>query len=324
MGMDVYFYEAFEEEAQAIRNMLPADLSAGFTWKTIQEAADTTPPAKIISIRTQSAIPVEWASDLSGILTRSTGYDHVTDYLNSVSSDISAGHLPLYCNRAVAEQAMLLWTALLRRLPQQMQSFRKFHRDGLTGRECLGKTLLIVGVGNIGHQVVQIGRGLGMNVLGVDLIEKHPDVTYTSLEASLPQADIIVCSMNLTPDNTGFFDRNRLTQAKPGVIFVNIARGEMSPSQHLLEMLNEGHLGGVGLDVYDSEKQLAVALRSGSSCCDSPSVASTLELSQHPNVITTPHNAFNTQEAVQRKAAQSIESIVHFMQTGRFTSEVLS
>ena len=67
-------------------------------------------------------------------------------------------------DRAVAEQAILLVMALLRKLPQQTQQFPRFHRDGLTGHECAGKKLLVVGVGNIGSEVVRIGQALGMAV----------------------------------------------------------------------------------------------------------------------------------------------------------------
>ena len=79
--MDVFFYEAFEEEEKAIKRYLPADIQAGFSCKTIQEYGSAVPAAQIISIRTQSVIPIEWAQKLSGILSRSTGYDHLTAYL---------------------------------------------------------------------------------------------------------------------------------------------------------------------------------------------------------------------------------------------------
>ena len=132
--MDVFFYEAFEEEEKAIRHYLPADIQAGFSWKTIQEYGNPLPAAPLISIRTQSVIPLEWASKLSGILTRSTGYDHLTTYQKECGKSVQCGYLPLYCNRAVAEQAMLMWMAILRKLPQQVQNFATFYRDGITGQ----------------------------------------------------------------------------------------------------------------------------------------------------------------------------------------------
>jgi D-lactate dehydrogenase len=303
--MHIWFYEAFEEEVTALRRYLPAEVKAGFTWKTIQESGDASPPARIISIRTQSAIPPAWFSQLDGLLARTTGWDHL------VGLPVKCGHLPLYCNRAVAEQAMLLWMALLRNLPQQMIQFVQFHRDGLTGAECAGKNLLVVGAGYIGSEVVKIGRGLGMNVRCVDIIPERADV---SIEEGLPWADIIVCTMNLTSKNRGYFNYARLKQARRGVLFVNVARGEMSPTADLARLLDEGHLGGLALDVFEDEGAMATALRSGKG---------SFVLQGRPNVILTPHNSFNTHEAVERKAEQSVQSVKHFLEQGRFLWEAV-
>ena len=315
--LNVFFYEAFEEEAEALKHYLPNYIKAGFTWKTIQEHGDSEPSAPVISIRTQSVIPGSWAGKLSGILSRSTGYDHIKTYLHKCRANIPCGYLPLYCSRAVAEQAMLLWMSLLRKLPQQMKQFTNFYRDGLTGYECEHRTLLVVGVGNVGYEVVRIGEGLGMKVLGVDIVKKHPSVSYVSIEEGIVQADIIVCAMNLTPENSGYFNYNLLKKAKQGAIFINIARGELSPSAALLLLLDEERIGGIALDVYNRESKLAVALRTGETS-DDKEVQATLVLSRRPNVITTPHNAFNTHEAVDRKASQSVQQLQHFLEHGGF------
>jgi D-lactate dehydrogenase len=327
MSYDVFCFEAFDEEQQMLRECMPEQVRAGYTWKTIQEAGDREPPAPLISVRTQSTIPVEWAGRLAGILTRSTGFDHVQSYRRRCGTNVPAGYLPLYCNRSVAEQAMLLWMALLRRLPRQMAHFAAFQRDDLTGRECFGKTLLSVGVGNIGSEVIRIASGLGMTALGVDLVERHDFVEYVAYEEGAPQADIVVCAMNLTAENRGYFHADRLRLAKPGVLLVNIARGELVPPADLLELLREGHVAGAGLDVYDEEAELAVALREGRlSVADAshpdPSVAATLALARRPDVIVLPHNAFNTVEAVERKAQQSVDALQSFVSGGQFTHPV--
>jgi D-lactate dehydrogenase len=315
---DVFFYEAFREEQEALRAALKeTGIRAGFAPDTIQECDAAVPPAPLISIRTQSLIPEGWAGRISGILTRSTGYDHVLDYRRRAGTDVVCGYLPLYCNRAVAEAAMLLWMALLRRLPRQLRHFQTFNRDGLTGAECYGKTLLVVGVGHIGSEAARIGQGLGMRVLGVDVVKKYHDVTYVALEEGLKAADVIVCAMNLTASNRGFFCYESLKAAKTGAVFVNIARGELSPSTGLKRLLDEGILGGVGLDVFDHEIDLAGWLRDGKAG-DHPETKAALELSRRDNVILTPHNAFNTAEAVERKALHSIRQIEHFIKQGGF------
>ena len=212
---------------------------------------------------------------------------------------------------------MLLWMALLRRLPQQVEQFRTFHRDGITGRECAGRTLLVVGVGNIGHEVCAIGRALRMRVLGVDVDPRHADVQYTDVASALPQADVLVAAMNLTRENTGYFDLSKFRRIRPGAVFVNISRGELSPSTTLLAALEAGHLSGVGLDVFDHEAKLAVALRSGTPTGDLE-VAAALALAGRDDCLLTPHNAFNSAEAVLRKSDHSVQQIVAFRERGRF------
>ena len=314
---DVFFYEAFEEEVVLLKDELDGNIKAGFSWMTIQEKGDSKPPARLISIRTQSIVPEAWSKNLSGILTRSTGYEHLRQYLNKTQHSLAGGYLPLYCNRAVAEQAMLLWMALLRKLNQQVSQFHHFNRDGLTGQETLNKTLLVVGIGNIGSEVSKIGQALGMKVLGVDLIEKFNFVEYTTIEKGLPRADIVVCAMNLNKLNRGYFCYDRLLKAPRGVIFINIARGEMSPAKDLLRLITEKHLGGLGMDVYNQESMLAVALRNQSPVADAE-LQATIQLAKMPNVIFTPHNAFNTAEALLRKSQQSAQQVISFIKSGKF------
>ncbi len=314
---DVFFYEAFAEEAAVLAAALPSSIHAGFTDLTIQETNAPEPPARIISLRTQSKIPNEWAGEIDALLSRSTGYDHLAAYRDRHPGGPACGYLPLYCARGVAEQAMLLWTALSRRLPAQLKQFETFHRDGITGREIAGKTLLVAGVGNIGGEIVRIGQGLDMRVYGVDPVQKHDFVNYVELDEKIGEADIIVCAMNLTAENRGIFDYEKLANAKPGALFINIARGELSPAADLLRLLEEKILGGVGLDVYENESELAVALRTGTASKDV-----VLKLNERVDVLCTPHNAFNTEKAVVRKSAQSVEQIEHFLKTGNFLWEV--
>jgi D-lactate dehydrogenase len=317
-AVDVHFYEAFAEEQAALKRLLPSTIAAGYTDRTIQESGDASPPARLISVRTQSRLPAAWAPELGGILSRSTGYDHLRAYAQAVREPPALGYLPLYCHRAVAEQAMLLWMALLRRLPRQQRQFKSFTRDGITGRECAGRTLAVVGVGRIGAEACAIGAALGMRVLGVDRAPSAPAVRHVAIEAALAEADVVVCAMDLTAENRGYFSRSRWRQAKPGAVFVNISRGELSPPTALLEALEEGRLAGVALDVYDRESELATALRSGGAASEDPEIQATLRLASREDVICTPHNAFNSEEAVERKSAHSVEQVVAFLATGAF------
>lgn len=315
--LDVFFYEAFAEEAAELARLIAAGIAAGYAAETIQESLHVTPPARLISIRTQSQIPVEWAAGLDAILARSTGYDHLVAFTAAAGRRLSLGYLPLYCSRAVAEHAMLLWMALLKKLPRQVAQFASFHRDGLTGSECEGLMLAVVGVGNIGREVCKIGAALGMKVVGVDRDPRHGDVEYVAIDAALAAADVIVCAMDLNATNRGYFDAARWARVKPGAVFVNVSRGELSTSSALVAALEAGQLAGVGLDAYDHESELAVALRTGRPSVD-PEVLAALALSQRDDCICTPHNAFNSRQAVERKSLHSVQQIVAFRERGEF------
>ena len=155
---------------------MPDGISAGFTWKTIQENGEKELPAKLISIRTQSEIPLDWANDLDGILTRSQGYDHVLQYRKDTGVDVSFKCLDNYCSRAVAEHAVFVMMCLFRKLKLQIKNFDGFNREGLTGIECKGKKALVVGVGRIGSEIVDCLLGLKMEVSGVDIEPKDSRV----------------------------------------------------------------------------------------------------------------------------------------------------
>ena len=113
-----------------------------------------------------------------------------------------------------------------------------------------------------------------------------------------------------------------LRKAKRGTIFVNISRGEISPVRDLRKLIDEGVLGGLGLDIYEDEAILAEYLRSGKKGSLKETNQDILSLREKDHVIFTPHNAFNTREALERKAKQSAEAIVHFLKEKTFPTPV--
>ncbi|MBC7348486.1 MAG: hydroxyacid dehydrogenase [Candidatus Aminicenantes bacterium] len=319
--MDVYFYEVFEEEARLIKSLVGDRLEFGLTDRTIQESGHRQPPARLISVRTQSVIPLAWQDRLDGVLSRTTGFDNLKAYKHVITAPVALGYLEEYATRAVAEQAVLMMLALLRKLPRQLEQFKRFERDGLTGKECQHRHLLVVGVGRIGGEVVRLGQGLGMQVRGVDIVRRHSFVQYVEPGDGLPWAEVIVCAMNLTEENYHYFSYEVLKKAPTGVIFINIARGEHAPLADLLRLLKEGHLGGLGLDVFEEEAEVGTAMRTGR-LDKSEKAAIVARLLKYPNVILTPHNAFNTAEALERKARFSVEEIFHFLKHRAFRNSV--
>jgi len=319
---DIIFFEAFDEEERLLKKLCPSHINAEFTAQTIQESKIQKPSCSLISIRTQSRIPLDWSQHLDGILTRSTGFEHVLDYKKKTQSSLALGYLPSYCARAVAEQAFLMILGLLRKVKKQQENFLSFCRDGLTGRECQDKKILVVGVGNIGAEIVDIARGFHMKVAGVDIDRKLPSLEYTDLVSGLAWADIVVCACSFTPETKGMLGFEALRRVKTGTLFVNIARGEISPLKDLQRLLDENILGGLGLDVYEDEDVVAHALRSPKKDFSGETTAIVVDLNKRNNVLLTPHNGFNTEEALARKAQQTIESVVSFLAEKRFSCVV--
>jgi lactate dehydrogenase-like 2-hydroxyacid dehydrogenase len=328
------FYEVFDEEEKLLKKYLPPNRKYFFTWKTIQEAvsAKIAAPAPIISIRTQSKIPFRWADYLNAIITRSTGYDHISDYIKKTGAPIKCAYLPDYAARAVAEHSLMMWTYLLRKTSHQVNAFKKFHRDGLTGKELRGRKISVVGVGRIGSQIVDIAVSLGMDVCGVDIlprdeIKKKYHLVYLPLLKAVKRAEILVAALPFTKLTEGMLNYRILSQMPRNSIFINVGRGEVSSSVNILKLLEEGHLSGVGLDVYNREKELASVLRDGLSpkklsSSDREEIEAILKiLSHHPSILT-PHNAFNTEESVERKSQKTADNLKEFFRNKKFQTPI--
>ncbi len=333
MQYDVAFYEVFREEEELLRKYLPAGYDYLFTAKPVHETTASYPPAALLSIRTQSEIPESWSEVLDGIFTRSTGYDHITRYLHTVEQRLPAGYLPRYAARAVAEQAFLLALMLVRRIDAQREALHHFSRDHLTGVELQGKILTVIGVGNIGSELVRIGYGLDMALLGVDIVRRRELISqfalqYVPLETGIARGNIIICALPLTEDTYQLLDYDALSNAAGNSILINIARGEITPPADLLRLLDEDKLAGIGIDVYDQESTLGSYLRGEITLENLPynykreTLQANLDLLKHPRVLATPHNAFNTRESTERKARQTARNIESFLTSGQFLTPI--
>lgn len=314
----VVFYEIFEEEEAELKELLPKNIEAQFIREPVNGQTKILPPGTIISTRTQSIFSDQWMQNLKGVLTRSVGYDHLKSL---VKKEIPCGYLPEYCAPYVAEHALMMILVLLKKLKKQLSHFETFNRCGLTVGECRGRNLLVVGVGRIGSEMVKIGKGLGMHVRGVDIVQRVSSLDYVSLKEGVSWADIVVCALSLTEQTRGMVNYEALKDLKKGAIFVNISRGEISPLKDLSELLEEGILGGIGLDVYDEENKVAMMLQGGLKP-ETENEQLVLELKGRENAIFTPHNAFNTFDGVKQKSLRSCEALCHFIQTGTFPNPV--
>lgn len=312
---DIKFYEVFKEEEFLLKELLPTQISTSFTQHTIQQDKDEKAPARLISIRTQSSIPTAWAKDLDGILTRSQGSNHVVKYIKKTKFSVQGGFLGDYCSSAVAEQAILLMLMLIRKIKAQMRQFKTFCRDDITGNEVARKKVLIVGVGNIGKEIAKRLKAFGADIRGVDIKPNFMDIKYVSLRNGLKWADVIFCALPLTEKTNKLLNKELLTCCKHAPIIINISRGEVTPISDMKMLIEKEVLGGLAMDVFDEEQILADDLRLKNNTTRTKNIQT---MKEKDNVIFTPHNAFNTHEAVKRKAELTVQAIVQFLKEKKF------
>jgi D-3-phosphoglycerate dehydrogenase len=186
-----------------------------------------------------------------------------------------------YGDTAVAECAIaLMWTAA-RGSAQMDRAIRAGRWLGVDGVQLTGKTLGLVGFGGIAAEVARIALGSGMKVIAWNRSSRsHRGVEFVSLEKVLAGSDVISLHLLLTDETKGFVSRERIAAMKPGVIFVNTARGALVDEDAMVEALRSGHIRHAGLDVFAIEPLPA------------KHVLTTLG-----NVTLSAHSAFRTPEA---------------------------
>jgi D-lactate dehydrogenase len=276
----------------------------------------------------QSEVPkalLDKLPSLKMIAARSTGFDHI-DIKECAARGIVVSNVPTYGENTVAEHAFALILALSRKIFQSFERTEKmdFDREGLEGFDLAGKTLGVVGCGNIGRHSVMIGRGFGMKVVVYDV---HPDEKFaqetgctfvTKLDDLLTQSDVITLHVPFIPGKTEhLINKDNVKKIKRGAILVNTARGGIVDTEALLWALEEGTLSGAGLDVLEDEDDTFdhIDLLSKGFPRDKDIVTLLRNhlLVDRDDVIITPHNAFNSREARQRIFETTVENISAFV-----------
>ncbi|WP_047288474.1 2-hydroxyacid dehydrogenase [Pseudomonas protegens] len=244
------------------------------------------------------------------IALRSAGYNHV-DLPAAQRLGLDVVRVPAYSPHAVAEHAVALILALNRRLHRAYNRTREgdFTLHGLTGFDLVGKTVGIVGTGQIGATFARIMAGFGCQLLAYDPFP-NPAVEalgarYLDLPELLAQSQIISLHCPLTEASRYLINQQSLAHMQPGAMLINTGRGGLVDTPALIEALKSGQLGYLGLDVYEEEAQLFFEDRS-----DLPLQDDVLaRLLTFPNVIVTAHQAFLTREALAAIAETTLHNI---------------
>jgi D-lactate dehydrogenase len=252
------------------------------------------------------------------IALRAAGFNNV-DVAAAGSHGIAVARVPAYSPNAVAEHTFALILSLVRKVHRAYNRIREgnFSLDGLMGFDLAGKTLGIVGVGNIGSVVARIGTGFGCRVLAHDPV-RRPEcecmgIEYVPLNELLEQSDIVTLHCPLNKGTRHLMDGDALARMKPGALLINTSRGAVVDTHAVIGALKRQALGGVGIDVYEEEEALFFEDRSAQPIMDDQFA----RLMTFPNVLITGHQGFFTAEALTNIASTTIANLDAFEKTGK-------
>lgn len=272
---EVVIYNDVPDEAEGIKRIKHADIVID-NWFEM--------PATVISA----------APKLKLIAVAATGYEW-TDLQQANKQGITVCNAPGYATEAVAEHTMgLLLSATRLTSPSQIDIRRGIWKPTVyKGKELKGKTLGIIGYGTIGRRVAKIAKsGFGMNILYVNSSSSQQD-----FEHLIRESDMISINAPLTDKTKDMVGSKEFKLMKPGVIIVNTGRGAVIDEEALIKTLKTGKIFAAGLDVLVTEPMKNTDLLFG-----------------FPNVVITPHIAFNTEDSEYRCSQIVTENIKKFLE----------
>jgi D-lactate dehydrogenase len=257
------------------------------------------------------------------VALRCAGFNNV-DLEAAREHDITVVRVPAYSPEAVAEHAVALILTLNRKTHKAYNRIREnnFSLEKLTGFNLAGKTVGVIGTGQIGAAFCRIMLGFGCKVIATDVYEspdlKNSGVKYTTFSNLLEMSDIISLHCPLTPETHHLFDRKAFKKMKKGAMLINTGRGALIKTKDAIDALKTEKLGHLGIDVYEQEEKLF--FRDLSEMIIPDDLISRL-MSFH-NVLITAHQGFFTREALQEIATTTLQNITDFEQGKSLKNEV--
>lgn len=256
------------------------------------------------------------AKNVKIIALRCAGFNNV-DLEAAKVHGIAVVRVPAYSPHAVAEHAVALIMTLNRKTHKAYNRVREgnFSLERLTGFDIFGKTVGVVGTGKIGEAFAGIMKGFGCRVVAYD-IQPNPKlvalgIEYVSLNELLTASDIVSLHCPLTPQTNRLINEETLQQMKPNAMLINTSRGGLIDTKAVIKSLKTGHLGYLGIDVYEQEADLFFNDFSESIIQDDM----LMRLMSFPNVLITSHQGFFTEEALCQIAQVTFQNL-HNFETG--------
>jgi D-lactate dehydrogenase len=306
------------------RESLSAANAAGRHRFTFLEPRLTIESAKLAAgieavccfVNDQLGAPVLEALAAGGtriIALRCAGFNQV-DLQAAARLGLPVVRVPAYSPYAVAEHTVGMILTLNRKFHKAYNRIREsnFGLEGLLGFDLHGRTAGVIGTGKIGEVVTRLLRGFGCQVLCHDVrpnpVCEELGARYLELEELLCQSDIITLHCPLTPETHHLIDEEALRRMKRGAMLINTSRGALIDARATINALKSGHLGYLGLDVYEEEADLFFENLSDRIIQDDTFT----RLLSFPNVLITGHQAFFTREALAEIARVTIANLSAF------------
>ena len=242
------------------------------------------------------------------ISTRSTGVDHINKR-SADAKNIAVVNVEGYGARPVAQYTIGLILALVRKIIPASEYLKSENRvcQNFVGRDISKFTIGIIGTGSIGIAVAKLASAFGMKILAYDISEKREfaekyNVEYTDFNTLLREADIVTIHIPYTGENKDMFAFEQFSIMKNTAYLINTSRGEIVNIKDLYSAVTKGAIKGTALDVVTCEyfnfkcSNLTQTLYNNFECVEESKILS--ELTKNPNVIVTPHIAYETQDAI--------------------------
>ncbi|WP_442508875.1 2-hydroxyacid dehydrogenase [Novipirellula sp. SH528] len=257
------------------------------------------------------------------VALRCAGFNNV-DLPTARELGIKVVRVPAYSPHAVAEHTVGLILTLNRKIHRAYARVRdgNFYLGGLLGFDLCGRTVGVIGTGQIGAVFAKIMSGFGCRLLGYD---EYPNANcrelgmeYCDLSKLFAESDIISLHCPLTPETHHLIDAQSIANMRNGVMIINTSRGAVIDTQAVVDGLKSGKIGHLGLDVYEEEADFFFEDLSNEVIPDD----TLSRLLTFPNVIITGHQAFFTQEALQCIAETTLQNITDIERVGSSKNEV--
>ncbi len=318
--MKILFYDIKDFEFDYLLDKIPSSIEPYFLKVRLDENTyidekhiDCEGLSVFVSSELNSST-LEKFKNLKFIFLRCVGYNNVDlDYCKK--NNICVFNTPNYGNSTVAEYTFALLLSLSKKISLASNRLKEGEVDPseITGVELYSKTLGVIGAGAIGRKIINMGLAFGMDVIVYD-VEPKGAYNFVELDEIYQKSDFISINCPLNDKTRGMINRTTLSRMKKDVIIVNTARGEIIETRDLYDALANKKIKGAALDVIECEEflcQLYEKCRMND-LLEENCVKKFLfirKMMDMPQVIITPHNAYNTKEAQQRILKMTLENI---------------